>query len=59
MQIDLMNMQTEKDGDYESILNAQNHFTKYCHLRPLKSRRANEVAVRLFEIFTEFGAPLI
>ena len=52
-------MQTCKDGVYCWILNAQNHFTKYCHLRPLKSKRAAEVAIKVFEIFVDFGAPLI
>ena len=59
MQIDLIDMQSCKDADYCWILNAQNHFTKYCHLKPLKSKRAAEVAVRVFEIFIDFGAPLI
>ena len=59
MQIDLIDMQSCKDDEYHWILNAQNHFTKYCHLKPLKSKRAAEVAVRVFEIFVDFGAPII
>ena len=59
MQIDLIDMQSCKDGEYQWILNAQNHFTKFCHLKPLKSKRAAEVAVRVFEIFVDFGAPVI
>ncbi|CAF4947546.1 unnamed protein product [Pieris macdunnoughi] len=37
----------------------QDHATKFLHLRPLKSKRAVEVAFELFKIFLEFGAPLI
>ena len=59
MQIDLVDMQSTKDNEYCWILNAQNHFTKYVHLKALKSKRAAEVALRVFEIFIDFGAPLI
>ena len=38
---------------------AQDHLTKFCHLRPLKSKEAKEVARNLFEIFCQFGAPVI
>ncbi|KAL8578594.1 hypothetical protein ACOMHN_015050 [Nucella lapillus] len=36
-----------------------NHFTKFCILRPLTSKRAEEVAVNLLDIFLLFGAPAI
>ncbi|KRX82782.1 KRAB-A domain-containing protein 2 [Trichinella sp. T6] len=36
-----------------------NHFTKFCILSPLKSKRAEEVASKLLEIFLTFGAPSI
>ena len=36
MQIDLADVQSLPDDEW--ILNAQDHFTKYCHLRPLKAK---------------------
>ncbi|KAL8589382.1 hypothetical protein ACOMHN_021534 [Nucella lapillus] len=36
-----------------------NHFTKFCILRPLTSKRAEEVAVNLLYIFLLFCAPAI
>ena len=34
-----------------------NHFSKFCILRPLTSKRAEEVASNLLDIFLTFGAP--
>lgn len=42
-QVDLINYQTLKDGDYNYILTYMNHFSKFCILRPLTSKRASEV----------------
>lgn len=36
-------------------MNYQDHVTKLLHLRPLKSKRAAEVAIELLKIFLEFG----
>ena len=59
MQIDIMDMQSCNDGEYSWILNAQNHATKYVHLRPLKTKRAAEVAIKIFEICIDFCAAMI
>jgi len=59
MQIDLVDMQSCADGKYKWVLNAQDHLTKYCHLRPMTSKCAVEVAKELYFIFSEFGAPII
>ncbi len=40
-------------------MNYQDHFTKFVHLRPLKSKTAAEVAWNLLDIFLTFGAPAI
>ena len=40
MQIDLADVQSLPDDEYKWILNAQDHFTKYCHLRPLNVKSA-------------------
>ena len=37
----------------------QDHFTKFSVLRPLKSKRAAEVAYNLLDIFLLLGAPHI
>ncbi|XP_050056256.1 KRAB-A domain-containing protein 2-like [Aphis gossypii] len=58
-QVDLVDMQTCKDGEYKFILNYQDHLTKFIQLRPLKSKTAEEVALTLLPIFLTFGAPNI
>ena len=52
-------MQTLPDKDYKYILTYVNHFTKFCVLTPVKSKRAEEVAEVLLPIFLMFGAPVI
>jgi transposase InsO family protein len=37
----------------------QDHLTKFVQLRPLKNKRAEEVAYHLLNIFLTFGAPAI
>lgn len=58
-QIDLIDMQTQPDGDYKFILVYQDQLTKFVNLRPLTHKRAEEVARVLLDIFTTFGAPAI
>ncbi|CAF4046187.1 unnamed protein product [Rotaria sordida] len=58
-QVDLIDMQSCPDGPYKFILNYQDHFTKFCSLKPLKPKTAAEVAYQLLDIFTTFGAPEI
>ena len=58
-QIDLINFQSLPDGDYKYILTYVNHFTKFCVLSPLKSKRAEEVAQTLLPVFLTFGAPAV
>ncbi|KRX35491.1 KRAB-A domain-containing protein 2, partial [Trichinella sp. T6] len=58
-QVDLINFQTMRDGDFKYIMTYLNHFKKFCILSPLKSKRAEEVASKLLEIFLTFGAPSI
>ncbi|CAF3478531.1 unnamed protein product [Rotaria sp. Silwood2] len=58
-QVDLIDMQSCPDGHFKFILNYQDHFTKFCILRPLKTKTAVEVAFHLLDIFTTFGAPII
>ena len=58
-QVDLIDMQSCPEGPYKFILNYQDHFTKFCVLRPLKTKTATEVAYHLLDIFTTFDAPAI
>ncbi|CAF1686885.1 unnamed protein product [Rotaria magnacalcarata] len=58
-QVDLVDMQLCPDGPYKLIVNYQDHFTKFCILRPLKTKTACEVAYQLLEIFTILGVPVI
>ena len=57
-QMDLIDMR-HSGGEYNYIFHYQDHFTKFSILKRLRSKRAEEVADRLFEIFTTFGAPKI
>ena len=59
-QVDLIDMQSEPDGEYKWILNCQDHFTKFNHLRPLKTKTGKEVAEVLVDIFLKYnGAPTL
>lgn len=58
-QADLIDMQTCADGDFKFILDYQDHLTKFCVLRLLKSKCAEEVARNLLDIFFLIGAPAI
>ena len=58
-QVDLIDMQSQPDGDFRFILNYQDHLTKFVNLRALRRKTAHEVADELIEIFCVFGAPQI
>ena len=58
-QIDLVDMQSMKDGAFKLILHYQEHLSKFHILRPLTSKCAVEVARELLMIFLDFGAPKI
>ncbi|XP_055924524.1 KRAB-A domain-containing protein 2-like [Argiope bruennichi] len=58
-QVDLIDLQSNSDGEYKFIMVYQDHLTKFVQLRPLKTKRAEEVAYRVLPIFLTFGAPAI
>ena len=58
-QVDMIDMQSQPDGDYKWILVYQDHFTKFVQIRPTKSKRATEVAYNLLDTFCTFGAPSV
>ena len=60
MQADLIDMQGDPDGEFNWILNTQDHYSKMVHLRPIKQKTKEEVANALLDIFlTSSGAPRI
>nr|XP_022909346.1 KRAB-A domain-containing protein 2-like [Onthophagus taurus] len=58
-QVDLIDMQSQADGEFKFIMVYQDHLTKFLQLRALKTKRAEEVAYHLLDVFTIFGAPCI
>lgn len=58
-QVDLIDYQSHPDREYKFIMVYQDHLTKFVILRALKTKRAEEVAYILLDIFTLIGAPAI
>ncbi|KAL1516546.1 hypothetical protein ABEB36_000452 [Hypothenemus hampei] len=58
-QIDLIDYQSQTDGNYKFVLVYQDYLTKFIILRPLQTKRAEEIAYHLMDIFAIFGAPAI
>ena len=58
-QVDMIDMQSQPDGDYKWILVYQDHLTKFVQIRPTKSKQATEVAYNLLDTFCTFGAPSV
>lgn len=58
-QVDLIDMSGMVIGGYTFILNYQDHFSKFCILRALKTKTAKEVVSNLVHIFSTIGAPKI
>lgn len=56
-QVDLINMKSISADGYSYILQYQDHLTKFCILRPLKSKSVEEVSQHLMDIFCILGAP--
>ena len=58
--VSLVDMQSMPDDIYRSIMNYQDHLTKFCVVEILTSKRAAEVAYKLLtSVFLVFGAPHI
>lgn len=58
-QADLIDMQSNPDGEYTFIMHYQDLHTKLSFLWSLKSKRPKEVAYALLDIFTIIGAPSV
>ncbi|KAJ8869098.1 hypothetical protein PR048_030660 [Dryococelus australis] len=55
-QADLINMQSEPDGDYKFILNYQDLLTKFVVFQPLETKIVDEVTDVIFKTFCLLGA---
>ncbi|GBO42769.1 SCAN domain-containing protein 3 [Araneus ventricosus] len=58
-QVDLIDMQSQADNEFRFIMVYQDHLTKFVSVRALQSKRVEEVALELLDIFLTFGAPCI
>ncbi|XP_070188954.1 KRAB-A domain-containing protein 2-like [Littorina saxatilis] len=58
-QVDLVDMQSMSCNGYKWIMVYQDHLTKFCVLRAIRSKRPTEVASQLLDIFLLLGAPVI
>lgn len=58
-EVDLIDMQAMAYPNFKWIMVYRDHFSKYCVLRPLMTKRATEVSTHLWDIFLLFGAPAI
>ncbi|XP_023210347.1 KRAB-A domain-containing protein 2-like [Centruroides sculpturatus] len=58
-QVDLIDFQSQPDREYKFIMVYQDHLTKFVILKSLTSKRAEEVAYNLVDIFSLLGAPSI
>jgi len=57
-QIDLIDIQSQNYNSYCYIINYQDHLIKFVILKPLKTKRAEEIALNLIDIYTTLGAPV-
>jgi len=55
--MDLIDMQSQVYDEFKWILHYQDHLTKFCYLRALKTKQALGVARALVDIFCIQGAP--
>ena len=53
-EVDLICFESEKGGGFSHISTYHDHLTKFVSLRALKSKRADEIAYHLLDIFCTF-----
>jgi hypothetical protein len=58
-QVDLIDMQTAAVGEYKWIMVYQDHGMKFAHIKKMKTKKTDEVANKLLNIFLLQGAPAI
>lgn len=57
--IDLIDMSSRSDGDYNWIFHAKDHLTKFTYAVPLKTKRCEEVAEAIRTMFYNYGPPQV
>lgn len=55
LQMDLIDLQTPLDGEYQWILHCRDHFSKYSWAFPMKTKEARFIAEHLLSLFYQFG----
>ncbi|CAF3193160.1 unnamed protein product [Rotaria sp. Silwood2] len=55
LQIDLIDLRTRPDGEYQWILHCRDHFSKYSWAYPMETKEARFVAEHLLSLFYQFG----
>ncbi|XP_032695845.1 KRAB-A domain-containing protein 2 isoform X1 [Lontra canadensis] len=58
-QVEVLDMQSNADGEFKFILYYQDRLTKFIILRPLKAKRARDVVSVLLDVFTILGTPRV
>lgn len=58
-QLDLIDLQSVRYNGYNWVMQYQDHFCKFTVLRPLKTKRATEVASELLKVLCLIGPPHI
>lgn len=59
VQMDLIDMRSIQDGEFQWILHTKDHFSKFSWAYPLCSKEAQPVAEKLLQQFYSFGVPKI
>jgi hypothetical protein len=57
--VDLIDTQSEPDGEYKFMMNYQDHLTKYCVFDLLKPKPPSKLLITSLPFFSLFGAPFI
>ena len=58
-QVDLIDFQSIKDGEFKFLLNYIDHGLKMVFSIPIVAKRASTIALALFQLFTVIGPPAI
>ncbi|KAI3623961.1 hypothetical protein CBS14141_003660 [Malassezia furfur] len=59
VQVDMIDMRREPDGEYQWILHIKDHFSRFCMLYPLKQGTQGEVVRYLMEWMAMLGPPAV
>ncbi|GBC52214.1 KRAB-A domain-containing protein 2-like [Rhizophagus irregularis DAOM 181602=DAOM 197198] len=59
VQMDLVDLRQYSDNDFKYILHVRDHFSRYSWAKPLTSKEPAAIAGILYEIFCQFGPPII